>query len=128
MKLGPEQSVQMPMKTVISLIILVSAFTFSYFQITERLNNLETQDTLMQSDLLKKAEQTPKNLEIFMLIEELFKQTDKQQELLDNNIHTQIKLDHLETQLEKALRDIEKLKDKVRENGNSSYSANNVSW
>ena len=128
MKLGPEQSVQMPMKTVISLIILVSAFTFSYFQITERLNNLETQDTLMQSDLLKKAEQTPKNLEIFMLLEELFKQTDKQQVLLDNNIHTQIKLDHLETQLEKALRDIEKLKDKVRENGNSSYSANNVSW
>lgn len=127
MKLGPEQSVQMPMKTVISLIVLVSAFTFSYFQITERLNKLETQDTLMQSDLLKKAEQTPKNLEIFMLLEELFKQTDKQQILLDNNIHTQIKLEHLEDQLEKALKDIEKLKDKVRENGNS-YSTNNVSW
>ena len=126
MKLGPEQSVQMPMKTVISLIVLVSIFTFSYFQITERLNILETQDTLMQSDLLKKAEQTPKNLEIFMLLEELFKQTDKQQILLDNNIHTQIKLEHLEDQLEKALQDIEKLKDKVRENGNS-YSTNNVS-
>ena len=128
MKLGPEQNVNMPLKTVLSLITLVSIFTFSYFQITERLNNLETQDTLMQSDLLKKAEQTPKNLEIFMLLEELFKQTDKQQVLLDNNIHTQIKLEHLEDQLEKALRDIEKLKDKVRENGNSSYSANNVSW
>jgi len=126
MKLGPEQSVQMPMKTVVSLIVLVSIFTFSYFQITERLNILETQDTLMQSDLLKKAEQTPKNLEIFMLLEELFKQTDKQQILLDNDIHTQIKLEHLEDQLEKALQDIEKLKDKVRENGNS-YSANNVS-
>ena len=126
MKLGPEQAVQMPMKTVVSLIVLVSIFTFSYFQITERLNILETQDTLMQSDLLKKAEQTPKNLEIFMLLEELFKQTDKQQILLDNNIHTQIKLEHLEDQLEKALRDIEKLKDKVRENGNS-YSTNNVS-
>jgi len=126
MKLGPEQSVQMPMKTVVSLIVLVSIFTFSYFQITERLNILETQDTLMQSDLLKKAEQTPKNLEIFMLLEELFKQTDKQQILLDNNIHTQIKLEHLEDQLEKALQDIEKLKDKVRENGNS-YSTNNVS-
>jgi len=126
MKLGPEQAVQMPMKTVISLIVLVSIFTFSYFQITERLNILETQDTLMQSDLLKKAEQTPKNLEIFMLLEELFKQTDKQQILLDNNIHTQIKLEHLEDQLEKALQDIEKLKDKVRENGNS-YSTNNVS-
>ncbi len=121
MKLGPEQAVQMPMKTVISLIVLVSAFTFSYFQITERLNKLETQDTLMQSDLLKKAEQTPKNLEIFMLLEELFKQTDKQQILLDNNIHTQIKLEHLEDQLEKALKDIEKLKDKVRENKNGNH-------
>ena len=126
MKVGPEQAVQMPMKTVVSLIVLVSVFTFSYFQITERLNNLETQDTLMQSDLLKKAEQTPKNLEIFMLIEELFKQTDKQQEALDKNIHTQIKLDHLEEQLSKALKDIEQLKDKVRQNGNS-HSSNNVS-
>ena len=69
MKLGPEQNVNMPLKTVLSLITLVSIFTFSYFQITERLNKLETQDTLMQSDLLKKAEQTPKNLEIYMLIE-----------------------------------------------------------
>ena len=119
MKLGPEQAVQMPMKTVISLIILVSIFTFSYFQITERLNNLETQDTLMQSDLLKKAEQTPKNLELFMLIEELYKQSDKHQELLDKNIHTQVKLDHIAIQLDKALTDIEKLKDKVRNNGNS---------
>jgi hypothetical protein len=99
----------MPMKTVISLIVLVSIFTFSYFQITERLNNLETQDTLMQSDLLKKAEQTPKNLEMFMLIEELYKQTDKHQTLLDKNIHTQVKLDHIAIQLEKALNDIEKL-------------------
>ena len=60
-----------------------------------------------------------------MLLEELFKQTDKQQESIDQNIHTQIKLDHLEEQLSKALKDIEKLKDKVRENG-SSHSINNV--
>ena len=79
----------------------------------------------MQSDLLKKADQTPKNLEIFMLIEELFKTRNKHQESIDQNIHTQIKLDHLEEQLSKALKDIEKLKDKVRENG-SSHSINNV--
>ena len=77
-------------------------------------------------NLLKKAEQTPKNLEIFMLLEELFKTSDKHQEALDKNIHTQIKLDHLEEQLTKALNDIEKLKDKVRQNGNS-HSSNNVS-
>ena len=109
---------------VIVSIIITSVYGFSNLQ--NRITALETQDTLMQSDLLKKADQTPKNLEIFMLIEELFKQTDKQQESIDQNIHTQIKLDHLEEQLSKALKDIEKLKDKVRENGNS-YSSNDVS-
>ena len=108
---------------VIVSIIITSVYGFSNLQ--NRITALETQDTLMQSDLLKKAQQEPKNLEIFMLIEELFKQTDKQQESIDQNIHTQIKLDHLEDQLSKALKDIEKLKDKVRENGNS-YSINNV--
>ena len=108
---------------VIVSIIITSVYGFSNLQ--NRITALETQDTLMQSDLLKKADQTPKNLEIFMLIEELFKTSDKHQESIDQNIHTQIKLDHLEEQLSKALKDIEKLKDKVRENG-SSHSINNV--
>ena len=102
---------------VIVSIIITSVYGFSNLQ--NRITSLETQDQLMSSDLLKKAEQTPKNLEIFMLLEELIKQTDKQQESIDQNIHTQIKLDHLEEQLTKALKDIELLKDKVRENGNS---------
>ena len=110
---------------VIVSIIITSVYGFSNLQ--NRITSLETQDQLMSSDLLKKAEQTPKNLEIFMLIEELFKQTDKQQESIDQNIHTQIKLDHLEEQLSKALKDIEKLKDKVRENGKHSYSTDDVS-
>ena len=110
---------------VIVSIIITSVYGFSNLQ--NRITSLETQDQLMSSDLLKKAEQTPKNLEIFMLLEELFKQTDKQQESIDQNIHTQIKLDHLEEQLSKALKDIEKLKDKVRENGKHSYSSNDVS-
>ena len=110
---------------VIVSIIITSVYGFSNLQ--NRITALETQDTLMQSDLLKKADQTPKNLEIFMLIEELFKTSDKHQESIDQNIHTQIKLDHLEEQLSKALKDIEKLKDKVRENGKHSYSSNDVS-
>ena len=109
---------------VIVSIIITSVYGFSNLQ--NRITALETQDTLMQSDLLKKADQTPKNLEIFMLIEELFKTSDKHQESIDQNIHTQIKLDHLEEQLSKALKDIEKLKDKVRKNG-SSYSSVDVS-
>ena len=110
---------------VIVSIIITSVYGFSNLQ--NRITALETQDTLMQSDLLKKADQTPKNLEIFMLIEELFKTSDKHQESLDKNIHTQIKLNHLEDQLEKALDDIEKLKDKVRQNGKYSNSTNDVS-
>ena len=110
---------------VIVSIIITSVYGFSNLQ--NRITALETQDTLMQSELLKKADQTPKNLEIFMLIEELFKTSDKHQESIDQNIHTQIKLDHLEEQLSKALKDIEKLKDKVRENGKHSYSSDDVS-
>ena len=125
MKISDSTNVQMPMKTVASLVTLVAVGTWAYFGLIQRITELETAKQLMEADLLKKADQTPKNLEIFMLIEELFKQTDKQQEALDKNIHTQIKLDHLEEQLSKALKDIETLKDKVRQNGNS-YSSNNV--
>ena len=117
--LSDKSKISMPIANLIMVIALVASTVFGYSALTNRITALETQDTLMTSDLLKKAEQTPKNLEIFMLIEELFKQTDKQQEALDKNIHTQIKLDHLEEQLTKALKDIEQLKDKVRQNGNS---------
>ena len=119
MKISDNTSVAMPMRNLISIVIAVAVGVYGYFGLTERITRLETSDTLFEADLLKKADQTPKNLEIFMLIEELYKQSDKHQLLLDNNIHTQVKLDHIEIQLEKALSDIEKLKDKVRKNGNS---------
>ena len=119
MKVSDNTAISMPMRNLISIVITVAIGVWGYFGIVERVTRLETSDQLMSSDLLKKAEQTPKNLEIFMLIEELFKQTDKQQLSIDQNIHTQIKLDHLEEQLTKALVDIEKLKDKVRKNGSS---------
>ena len=116
-----------PIANFVVIVSIIISTVYGFSNLQNRITSLETQDQLMSSDLLKKAEQTPKNLEIFMLIEELFKQTDKQQESIDQNIHTQIKLDHLEEQLSKALKDIEKLKDKVRENGKHSYSSNDVS-
>ena len=115
-----------PIANFVVIVSIIISTVYGFSNLQNRITSLETQDQLMSSDLLKKAEQTPKNLEIFMLIEELFKQTDKQQLSIDQNIHTQIKLDHLEEQLSKALKDIEKLKDKVRQNGNS-HSSNNVS-
>ena len=119
MKVSDSTAISMPMRNLISIVITVALGVWGYFGLVERITRLETSDTLFEADLLKKADQTPKNLEIFMLIEELYKQSDKHQLLLDKNIHTQVKLDHIEVQLEKALNDIEKLKDKVRKNGNS---------
>ena len=126
MKINENTNIGLPLRNLIGLIAAIVIGAWFAFGVIERLNKLETADILFKEDLLKRAEQEPKNLEIFMLIEELFKQTDKQQLSIDQNIHTQIKLDHLEEQLSKALKDIEKLKDKVRENGNS-HSTNNVS-
>ena len=126
MKINENTNIGLPLRNLIGLIGAIVIGAWFAFGVIERLNKLETADILFKEDLLKRAEQEPKNLEIFMLLEELFKQTDKQQESIDQNIHTQIKLDHLEEQLSKALKDIELLKDKVRENGNS-YSVNNVS-
>ena len=126
MKISENTNIGLPLRNLIGLIGAIVIGAWFAFGVIERLNKLETADILFKEDLLKRAEQEPKNLEIFMLLEELFKQTDKQQLSIDQNIHTQIKLDHLEEQLSKALKDIEKLKDKVRENGNS-YSSNDVS-
>ena len=125
MKINENTNIGLPLRNLIGLIGAIVIGAWFAFGVIERLNKLETADILFKEDLLKRAEQEPKNLEIFMLLEELFKQTDKQQESIDQNIHTQIKLDHLEEQLSKALKDIETLKDKVRENGNS-HSVNNV--
>ena len=114
MKINEATNVQMPLKTVISLIVLVSAFTMGYFQITEKLNRLQTANQLMEADLLKKAEQTPKNLEIYMLIEHNAKQIEKHQTELDNNVHTKVLLTVAEKKILKLEQDVEDLKNKFR--------------
>ena len=119
MKISENTSVAMPIKNMVGIIIGVSMGIFAYTEITARLTSLETSRELMNADLLKASEQTTVDKEQFILLEELFKQTDKHQELLDKNIHNQVMLSHIEKQLEKALNDIEELKDKVRANEDS---------
>ena len=120
MKINEATNVQMPLKTVISLIVLVAAFTMGYFQITEKLNRLETANQLMEADLLKKAEQTPKNLEIFMLLEESFKQIEKLEKNQEQNMTNKVNIEFLKVQMDKVLSDIEKLKDKQRSFANGA--------
>ena len=120
MKVSENTSVAMPIKNMIGIIIAVSAGIFAYTEITARLTSLETSRELMNADLLKKSEQTTTDSEQFMLLEELYKTVDKLQETQEQNMTNKVNIEFTQKQLEKALADIEKLKDKVRENGNGS--------
>jgi len=132
MKLGPEQNVQMPMKTVISLIVMVSLGTFGYFQIQEKLNQHSTQLQIMEKDSELNTEfrikwprgllgSLPADSEQFMLIEELYKQTDKMQERVDGMMHNEVNISALTKAVEKLQNDVEKLKDKQREFANGNH-------
>jgi len=118
MEVSSETAVAMPIKNMVAIVIAVSAGVFGYTELTSRLTSLETSRELMNADLLKASEQTTVDKEQFLLLEDIYETVEKHQELLDKNIHNQVMLTHIEKQLEKALADIEKLKDKVRENGN----------
>ena len=64
MKISENTSVSMPIRNMIGIVVAVAVGVWAYFGIVERLNKLETADTLFAADLLKKAEQEPKNLEM----------------------------------------------------------------
>jgi len=119
MKVSENTNVAMPIKNMVGIIVAISMGIFAYTEITARLTSLETSRELMNADLLKASEQTTVDKEQYILLEELYKTTDQHTELLNKNIHNQVMLQHIEKQLEKALADIEELKDKVRANGNS---------
>jgi hypothetical protein len=106
------------MKTVASLIILVAMGVFAYTEVTARLTSLETSRELFNADLLKKSEQKPTDQEQFMLIEALYGDVEKLTVTQEQNMTNKVNIEFLKTQLEKALDDVEQLKDKVRANGN----------
>ena len=117
MKVSEQTNVQMPLKTVVSLITLVAVGTWAYFGLIQRITQLETAKQLMEADLLKKAEQTPVNQELYMLIEFLSGQNEVMEKEVQSIESNNINIDFLKTQLEKMQRDVEQLKDKVRQNG-----------
>ena len=115
MKLSENTNVAMPIKNMVGIIIAVAMGIFAYTEITARLTSLETSRELMTADLLKKSEQTTVDKEQFLLLEDIYETVEKHQELLDKNIHNQVMLQHIEKMLDKALEDIENLKDANRE-------------
>ena len=107
----------MPLTTVVSLITLVAVGTWAYFVLIQRITQLETAKQLMEADLLKKAEQTPVNQELYMLIEFLAGQNEVMEKEVQSIESNNINIDFIKTQLEKMQTDVENLKDKVRQNG-----------
>ena len=88
LNIGEEARVQMPMKTVASLIVIVALGTMGYFQIVERLNIADTRIQLMEKDLEENTEfrikwprgqlgSLPADSEQYMMIEDLYKTTDQ---------------------------------------------------
>mgnify|MGYP001374970707 FL=1 len=131
MKLSPKENIQMPMKTVASLISLVAIGTWAFFGIQEKLNQHSTQLKIMEKDLVSNTEfrikwprgllgSLPADSEQFMLIEELYKQMDKVQLRVDSMLHNEVNISALSKAVEKLQVDVEKLKDKQREFGNGN--------
>ena len=121
MKISQDTSVSMPVKNMIGIVIAVAMGVFAYTEVTSRLTSLETSRELFQADLLKKSEQLPTDQEQFMLIENLYKVTEKLEITQEQNMTNKVNIEFLRDQLDKALQDVEKLKDKVRQNGNGSH-------
>ena len=121
MKISENTSVSMPVKNMLMIIAGVVAGVFAYTEITARLTSLETSRELFQADLLKKSEQLPTDQEQYMLIEDLYKTTEKLEITQEQNMTNKVNIEFLKAQLEKTLADVEDLKDKVRANGKSAH-------
>ena len=124
--ISDEARVQMPMKTVVSLITMVAIGTWAYFGIIETQNKLSTQVELMQKDLTENTEfrikwprgqlgSLPADSEQFMMIEDLYKTTDKLNAHIESMALNKVNIEFLRKQMDKVLIDIEKLKDQNRE-------------
>ena len=132
MKLSESTNVAMPIRNLISIIAAVAVGVWAFFGVQEKLNTHSTQLEIMEKDLVLNSEfrigwprgllgSLPADSEQFMLIEELYKQTDKMETRLDSMMHNEVNIASLTKAVEKLQIDVEKLKDKQREfaNGNS---------
>ena len=134
LNISEEAAVQMPMKTVASLIVIVAMGVWGYFGIVEKLNQHSTRLELMEKDLTENTDfrikwprgqlgSLPADSEQFMMIEDLYKTTDKLNKHIENMALNKVNIEFLRKQMDKVLIDIEKLKDANRDlgykNGNS---------
>ena len=126
MDISDNTAISMPVRNMLAIIGAVGIGVWSYFGITEKLNQHSTTLTLMQSDLEKNTEfiikwprgemgSLPADSEQFMLIDDLYGSVEKIEENLEQNMTNKVNIEFLQKQVEKMLEDIETLKDKNRE-------------
>ena len=131
LKISESAAVQMPMKTVASLIALVAVGTWAFFGVQETLNQHSTQLELMAKDLDQNTEfrikyprgqlgKSSGEAELYMLVEDLYKSVDRLNKAIEDGMHNKVNIEFLQKQVEKATMDIEKLKDRQREFANGS--------
>ena len=130
MKVSSNTSVDMPLKNLIGIVCSVAVGVWAYFGIIERLNTLETDNHLIKKDLENAVEfsikwprgelgSLPADSEQFLLIESLLTDVEDIQSEIKESRHNAVNIIRIQKDVEKILNDIEKLKDKVRQNGNS---------
>ena len=100
MKINDNTNISLPIRNLVAIIGAVALGVWAYFGVEERLNKLETADTLFQADLLKKAEQEPKNLEMYMLIEHLSGQIESIEKEIEASRYNKVNIDHLKEQVD----------------------------
>ena len=128
LSISESAAVQMPMKTVASLIVIVALGTMGYFQIVERINIADTKIKIMEQDVEQNTEfrikwprgqmgSLPADSEQYMMLEDLYKTTDRLNIHIESMALNKVNIEFLTKQMDKVLVDIEKLKDANRDLG-----------
>ena len=137
MKISDNTSISMPMRNLLSIVAAVAVGVWAYFGVIERLNQLEMKSMLTIQDMTAEDErlhnevkqntefrikyprgelgQSSQDIEQFMLIEDIYKTIERLQADIDENADNKINIEFMKEQLDKALTNIEKLKDADRD-------------
>jgi|TARA_R110002060_G_scaffold74265_1_gene83453 succinate dehydrogenase/fumarate reductase flavoprotein subunit len=119
-------AISMPMRNLLAILSAVGVGVWAFFGIQERLNTLETRNTLMEADLVENTAfrigwprgemgSLPADSEQFMLIEYMSTQLEKMQKQVEAMMHNAVNITRLQQDMQEARDNIEKLKDKLRE-------------
>ena len=130
MRVSDNTAISMPMRNLLSILAAVAIGVWAYFGVIERLNTLETDNTLIKKDLDQAVEfsirwprgelgSLPADSEQFLLIESLLVDVEDIQTEIKESKHNAVNINRLQKDVEKILEQIEIIKDKVRNNGNS---------